>query len=65
MRSGYFLNTQIINNEFIRRGYRLLAAEGFQIEGNRAFGDDWELELNEGFKLYREGNNFIVSRSTP
>jgi len=55
MREGYFLNN-------INGGYRLLAAEGMWTEGDMIFGNDWELELNEGFELYWDGDSYIIRR---
>jgi len=39
-----------------------ILASGIVIEEGRAFGRNWELELNEGFAVIPDGDNFVVVR---
>jgi len=41
----------------------LILASGIEIEGNRAFGHGWELELNSGFEIRHRDGNFEVVRA--
>jgi len=44
-------------------GYAMVLASDIVINGNRITGPGWELELNDGFGLQPDGDDFIVIRS--
>jgi hypothetical protein len=51
---GHFL----LSNEFV------IPVPGIEIDGNRAFGHGWELELNDGFEIRElQNGNYSVRRS--
>jgi hypothetical protein len=53
-----FLRVNFFNNS------NLLPISAIEIDGNRAFGYNWELELNDGFEISEQPNgNFTVSRT--
>lgn len=57
----YFGSVVVFNGDLIicSNGITILAT-GIQIEENRAFGDNWEVTLNDGFEIIADGDNFAV-----
>jgi len=41
-------------------GFGMVVAEGIKIDGNRAFGANWTLELNDGYEILADGDDFKV-----
>jgi len=41
-------------------GYCAVFADGLRIEGNKVIGKYWTLELNEGYEVIADGNNYEI-----
>jgi len=60
--SGVFGQLTIHDGPMLITGYRI-PVPGIVVEENRAFGHNWELELNEGFELHYTGNGYRIIRN--
>ena len=62
---GRFGNLLVHEGDFLSRdaGGSMILAIDIEIEGDRAFGYNWELELNSGYEILPDGDNFVVRMS--